>query len=220
MKPDFRVLAPTSRGGGPLVISHKCRLFIRLILAPRPPMHFLHKIFPGTYYKTSHCAKFHSSSCLISWLPKTELCETIECSPPLHIRDKAYFTLRASSCRWSHCPGHLRHPWCPIWNNGTIPDQSAPVLSYANPASKFMCRKGLPAGSLSSLKSLKAIGLPARKHFLSTFLVQLFARFCCSYVVPHITIRQWGGSLEWQLKPWDSQLPVVDSCGQLIYLPG
>ena len=30
-----------------------------------------------------HCAKFHSSGCLISWLPKTDLCETTECCPPL-----------------------------------------------------------------------------------------------------------------------------------------
>ena len=42
----------------------------QLILAPRPPMHFLHKTFPGTIDKISHCAKLHSSSCLVSWLPK------------------------------------------------------------------------------------------------------------------------------------------------------
>ena len=42
----------------------------RLILAPRPPMHFLHKTFPGTIDKISHCAKFHTSSYLVSWLPK------------------------------------------------------------------------------------------------------------------------------------------------------
>ena len=52
-------------------------------MAPRPPMHFLHKTFPGTTGETSHCAKFQSSSCLISWLPKTDLCETTGCSPPL-----------------------------------------------------------------------------------------------------------------------------------------
>ena len=40
----------------------------RLILAPSPPMHFLHKTFPGTIDKIYHCAKFHSSSCLVSWL--------------------------------------------------------------------------------------------------------------------------------------------------------
>ena len=43
----------------------------RLILAPRPPIHFLHKTFPGTSDKISRYAKFHSSSCLISWLPKS-----------------------------------------------------------------------------------------------------------------------------------------------------
>ena len=32
-------------------------------------MHFLHKSFPGTSDKISRCAKFHSSSCLISSLP-------------------------------------------------------------------------------------------------------------------------------------------------------
>ena len=52
-------------------------------IPPRPPMHILHKTFPGTFDKTSHCAKFHSSGCLISCLPKTDLCETTECSPPL-----------------------------------------------------------------------------------------------------------------------------------------
>ena len=57
---------PRKRGKGPLVISHKCRLMSWLILAPRPPMHFLHKTFPGTSNKISHCAKFHGSSCLIS----------------------------------------------------------------------------------------------------------------------------------------------------------
>ena len=70
-------------GGGPLVISHKCRLICWLILAPRPHMHFLHKTFPGTTDKTYHCAKFHSSSCLFSWMPKTDLCETTGCSPHL-----------------------------------------------------------------------------------------------------------------------------------------
>ena len=37
-------------------------------------MHFLHKTFPGTIDKISQCAKFHSSSCLISWLPKIRSC--------------------------------------------------------------------------------------------------------------------------------------------------
>ena len=46
----------------------------RLILAPRPPMHFLYKTSPGTIDKISHCAKFHSSSCLVSWLPKIRSC--------------------------------------------------------------------------------------------------------------------------------------------------
>ena len=72
-----------ARGWDPLVISHKCQLICWLILAPRPPMHFLHKTFPGTTDETSHCAMFHSSCCLISWFPKTDLCETTGCSPPL-----------------------------------------------------------------------------------------------------------------------------------------
>ena len=55
------------RGGRPLVISHKCWFISWLFLAPRPPMHFLHKSFPGTSDKIYHCAKFHSSSCLFSW---------------------------------------------------------------------------------------------------------------------------------------------------------
>ena len=38
----------------------------RVVLAPKPPMHFLHKTFPGTSDKISHSAKVHSSSCLIS----------------------------------------------------------------------------------------------------------------------------------------------------------
>ena len=65
------------------MIRHKCRLICWLILAPRLPVHFLHKTFPGTTDETSHCPKFHSSSCLISWLPKTDLCETTGCSLPL-----------------------------------------------------------------------------------------------------------------------------------------
>ena len=40
------------------------------ILAPRPLMQFLHKTFPGTIKKNSHCAKFHSSPCVVSCLPK------------------------------------------------------------------------------------------------------------------------------------------------------
>ena len=75
----------TSSGGGPLVISHKCRLICWLILAPRPSMHFLHKTFPCTTDETSHGAKFHSSSCLISWLPETDLCKTTWCSPRLYL---------------------------------------------------------------------------------------------------------------------------------------
>ena len=71
------------RWGGTLVISYKCQLICWLIWAPMLPTHFLHKTFPGTTNKTSHCAKFHNSSCLISWLTKTDLCETTECSPPL-----------------------------------------------------------------------------------------------------------------------------------------
>ena len=74
---------PKLRGGGPLMISHKSQLISWLILAPRPPMHFLHITFPGTIIKISHCTKFHSSSCLISWLPKSDLCETTEGIPPL-----------------------------------------------------------------------------------------------------------------------------------------
>ena len=52
-------------------------------MVPRPPMHILHKTFPGTIDKTSHYAKFHISGCLIYWLQKTDLCETTECSPSL-----------------------------------------------------------------------------------------------------------------------------------------
>ena len=47
------------------LVEHKCRLISWLILAIRPPLHFLHKTFPGTNGKISHCAKFHSYSCLI-----------------------------------------------------------------------------------------------------------------------------------------------------------
>ena len=65
------------------MISHKCRIICWLILAPRHPMNFFHKTFPGTTNETSDNAKFHSSCCLISWLPKTELCEITGCSPPL-----------------------------------------------------------------------------------------------------------------------------------------
>ena len=75
------------RGGGPPVISHKCRFISWLISAPRPPVHFLHKTFPATSDKISHCAKFHSSSCLISWLQKSDLCELTEQSPPLVLRN-------------------------------------------------------------------------------------------------------------------------------------
>ena len=71
------------RGGGPLVISNKFWLICWLILTPRPSMHFLHKTFPGTTDETYHCAKFHSSIRLISWLPKTDLWETTGCSYPL-----------------------------------------------------------------------------------------------------------------------------------------
>ena len=42
----------------------------RLISAPRPPMHFCHKTFPGTSNNISHRTKFQGSGCLISWLPK------------------------------------------------------------------------------------------------------------------------------------------------------
>ena len=74
-----------SRGGGPLVISHKFQLIRWLSLAPRPHMHFLHITFPGTIDKISHRTKFHSSSCLISWLAKLDLCETTERSPPFFL---------------------------------------------------------------------------------------------------------------------------------------
>ena len=46
----------------------------QLILASRPIMHFLYKTFPGTIDKIFYCAKFHSSSCLVSWLPKIRYC--------------------------------------------------------------------------------------------------------------------------------------------------
>ena len=90
------------RGGGPLVISHKCRLICWLILAPRPPMYFLHKSFPGTTDDTSHCGKFHGSICLISWLPKTDLCETTGCNPPL-----------AGRRSWKYVP-NLSHSYGPF----------------------------------------------------------------------------------------------------------
>ena len=63
------------------MISYKCQLISWVILAT---MHFLHKTFPGTSDKIIHCAKFHSSSCLISWLSKSDSCETPEWSPPLY----------------------------------------------------------------------------------------------------------------------------------------
>ena len=86
------------RGGGPLVISPKCRLISWLFLAPRPPLHFLHKSFPGTSDKISHCAKFHSSSCLISWLPKSNLYETTEPRPPLCMLWSAYCEKHTEKC--------------------------------------------------------------------------------------------------------------------------
>ena len=86
LKADYTKKTKTylvSRGGEHLVISHKCRLVNCLIMASRPSMHFLHKTFPGTSNKISHCAKFYCSICLICRLPKSDLCETTECSPPL-----------------------------------------------------------------------------------------------------------------------------------------
>ena len=72
------------RGGGPLVISHKCQVNLLVNLGTKASYaHSSSNLAPGTIDKTSHCAKFHISSCLISWLPKTDLCETTECSPPL-----------------------------------------------------------------------------------------------------------------------------------------
>ena len=67
-------------GGGGWVYANLKRVYILnflhpslsawLILAPMPHMHFLHKTFHGTSNNISCCAKFHSSSFLISWLPK------------------------------------------------------------------------------------------------------------------------------------------------------
>ena len=37
-------------------------------------MHFLHKTIPGTSNNIAPCAKFYSSSCLVSWLPKIRSC--------------------------------------------------------------------------------------------------------------------------------------------------
>ena len=54
------------RGGRGLALSLECRL----ISAPRPPMHFCHKTFPGTSNNIYYFPKFQGSGCLISWLPK------------------------------------------------------------------------------------------------------------------------------------------------------
>ena len=58
-------------------------------------MHFLHKTFPGTIDKISHCAKFHNFSCLVSWLPKARSYslanwETTFFSPHLALLNKGF----------------------------------------------------------------------------------------------------------------------------------
>ena len=56
----------------------------RLILAPRPPMHFLHKTFPGTIDKISHCAKFHSSIKQCSYSLCNLMSAARECTTPTY----------------------------------------------------------------------------------------------------------------------------------------
>ena len=72
--PLWKLRRPTLRRSRSIVISQKWRL----ILASRPPMHLFHKTFQGTSDKISHCAKLHSSSCLISWLPNIRSCGLVK----------------------------------------------------------------------------------------------------------------------------------------------
>ena len=70
------------------------------------------------------------------------------------------------------------------------------------------------------------------KTFLSTFLVQLLERFCCSWMHPNLTIRQWGVLPEWRsFHTGDMRrvfLPCVDSsmvvhatiCGEWVVTRG
>ena len=60
----LRSLYVYCKGEGDLQWFH---ISARVILEPRPPLHFLHKTFPGNIDKISHCAKFHCSSCFVSW---------------------------------------------------------------------------------------------------------------------------------------------------------
>ena len=92
-------------------------------MAPKPLMYFLHKTFPGNSDKTYHCAKFHSFSCLISVLPKTDLCETTECSPSLKCSQNFKIPLTPNwrkkvLSRWSH--GEVKEgcflPHCYAWD--------------------------------------------------------------------------------------------------------
>ena len=58
------------RGGRSIVISHKCRVN----LDTKASYALSSKIIPGTRDKISHCAKFHSCSCLGNWFPKIRSC--------------------------------------------------------------------------------------------------------------------------------------------------
>ena len=79
----------------------------REIFAPRPPMHFLHKTFPGTIDKISHCAKFHISSCLVSWLPKIRFCSLANSESSFYSQNIALLNSQQSTAlQFTNClPG-------------------------------------------------------------------------------------------------------------------
>ena len=134
----YKEMSPNGLGG-PLWISHMCLLVSWLILAPRPSMHFLHKTFPGISDKISHCSKFHGSSCLISWLPKFDLCETTECSPPL--------------LGMSH-PGGCSSVWKVKWQYTASPPVFSALAAPAGQHLHLHLPKSLSSGSFSCRQSL------------------------------------------------------------------
>ena len=122
-------------------------------------MHFLHKTFPGTSYKISHCKMFHSSNGPISWLSKkNRSCSLDNWESTIFIKTLAFlnfgFTVnKLKKKKWLTHPTQLcgmpdmslvslTGLWCPWprWNNQTdlceTTQCSSPLCSIAGDTQK------------------------------------------------------------------------------------
>ena len=165
------------------VVSHK----FRLILAPRPPMHFCHKTFPNTNNNIYHCSKFQRSGCLIAWLPNFRYFGPANWLFPFFSKNSAFLNLKIYSLKsvdqGATCPTMV---WCgvvqffPSSCGADLPDvASHPLVPVVNTTKYGYI--GTPAKISHTVLLCTAGYLPRLGFFIRLFLVFCVHELCWLY---------------------------------------